>query len=198
MTATGIWTTEGIKTDTLVFSKKFKIYRGKCSEDVSCVKNQKCYGVLFYERNRGGNEYFSLTENEYLSLVDGIEGKISDIIAPLLSLEWARVVVDMMEEGLFPASFSSWQDIEKEIRRRGYDGITLCPFYMPDTVGFYVMEKGTHYTTAQIEEFAATEGWIESFLTYKGYKWIPEKTTWRNPQGSLWDEENQNWLIDTA
>ena len=190
MVLTGIWITEGEKIDALVFSKKFKVHRGKVSEDVSSVKNEKCFGVLCYETGLASEEYFGL--------VGGVDSMISDIIAPLLSLKWARIVVDMMEEGLFPATYHSWEAIEKELRRRGYDGTTLCPFYMPDVVGFYVLKGISDYTTAQIEDFAATEGAIENYLTGKGYKWLPDKTTWQNSQGNLWDRKNQIWLDNTA
>ena len=190
MVLTGIWTTEGEKIDALVFSKKFKIHRGKVSEDVSSVKNEKCFGVLCYEKGLAGNKYSGL--------VGGTDSTISDIIAPLLSLEWARIVVNMMEEGLFPVSSHSWEAIEKELRRRKYDGITLCPYYMPDVVGFYVLKNISNYTTAQIEDSAATEGAIENYLIGKGYKWLPDTTTWQNPQGNLWDRRNQTWLDDTA
>lgn len=183
------WSTEGLKTDSLIFNKKFKVYRGRAFGDGKNVSEERCYGVLSYEITR----YITADVAAVGALV-GMDGDINQIIAPLLSLEWARVAAQLLESGLSaPAGIFSYEEIEREMRGRGYDGVTLCPFYMPDTIGFYVMKNVGGYTTAEMEDFAAFKGAIESYLVAQGFIWLPQQTTWKSPDGALWNEKEQEW-----
>lgn len=192
MSLTGIWESEGIQTDVIIFRNKFKVFRGRSGEAAKTVSDERCYGVLSYEITRLITDGDRIAA-ESKSNVVGLDGVINQVIAPVLSLRWARIAAEMLKTGAVAADYMSYEKTEDEMRARGYTGRTLCPFYMPDTIGFHILTGFAGYAIAQVEQFAAVQGKIESCLTARGYAWLADKTTWRAPDGSIWDEKAQDW-----
>ena len=191
-----IWESEGTETDKLVFQKRFKIYRGHAQPDTRRVTEEACYGILYYEPTSHLPMLADETaRRDFQRVFAGIVGIINEIVAPVLTLYWAQEIVEMMEQGLFRASYLSCISIEDELRRRGYDGDTICPFHTADTIGFQIMAKISSLTIPEIEELAAVEGRIETYLKNRGFVWLKEFNTWQNASGNLWNRREEAWNV---
>lgn len=189
-----IWCSEGKKIDALIFQNEFKLYRGQVKTDTPNVRSEECFGVLYYERTPQLKRAAAKSAvSPSKSVLFDVVGIIKEIVPPILSCDWAKMVIEMLEQGMFRPSEMSCLQIEDELRRRGYEGATICTFNVADLIGFHIMKNISSLPIVQIEEFASVDGRIESYLKNKGYRWLPDISNWQNAEGALWNRHAETW-----
>lgn len=161
-------------------ARRFKIQRGKNSDAIKHVSEEKCYGVICYETL--GDQYW-----------------VTEIILPILPHAWALAAAQIFEQTMTDPVYyaaqalAGWQTVEDKMRERGYSGASISLYHLPDAVGFNILEQSSQFATAQLEN--AAPGLIEKILTEKGYVWLPEERTWASPDGKVWQSRHRYWAL---